>query len=75
MAIHHHPLYEAYTTQWSDLLRRMSPQDRLASLNGQRELLAEVLHPNLHVIHDIRQWIDAQEQAIIGPDGEGEKCA
>jgi len=66
----HHPLYEAYTAQWSGLLSRMSSEERLLSLQGQREFFAEISHPDPVAIGKIRQWLQAQEKAILGHSQE-----
>lgn len=62
----HHPLYEAYTTQWSHLLSQMSPDERLFSLQGQQEYVDGASFPDPTVREALLQWLRDQEKNITG---------
>lgn len=62
----HHPLYEAYTTQWSHLLSTMTPDERVFSLKGQQEYVEEAHFPDPTVRAALLQWLRVQETNITG---------
>lgn len=70
----HHPLYEAYTTQWSHLLSTMTPDERVFSLKGQQEYVEGTSFPDPAIREALLRWLRAQERNILGPGEKREEA-